>query len=67
MIIIVLYLLLLRKKNEEKNMENDYYILLLYSEYKDIKINLMLTKLTEQITLFQTNNMLKNIKILVHI
>ena len=30
-------------------MNNTYYILFLCSEYNDIKINLMLTKLTEQI------------------
>ena len=46
-------------------MENNSYILFLCSEYNDIKINLMLTKLTEQITLFQKKNIVQNMKILV--
>ena len=44
---------------------NAYDILLLCSEYNDIKINLVLTTFTEQITNFQTNNIIQNIKILV--
>ena len=43
-----------------------YHILITCSEYiYDIKINLMLTKLTEQITLFQKKNIVQNMKILV--
>ena len=48
-IIFFLYLLLLRIKKWKITV-----IYFLCSQYNDIKINLMLTKLTEQITLFQT-------------
>ena len=59
-------MLLLRIKTPRKNkMGNAYYILFLCSEYNDIKINLVLTTFTEQITIFQAKNIIQNIEILV--
>ena len=59
-------MLLLRIKPPRKNkMGNAYYILFLCSEYNDIKINLVLTTFTEQITIFQAKNIIQNIEILV--
>ena len=53
------------KKLKKNKMGNAYYILFLCSEYNDIKVNLVLTTFTEQITIFQAKNIIQNIEILV--
>ena len=45
-------------------MENNCYILFLWSEHNDIRINYMLTKLTEKLNFLKTNNVVKNMIIL---